>query len=127
MTQPSETKTRVWDRAFTATMSDYEVAKGQSDCGKGIKISGYRIGIAVPQVSDFIADVEIAARCVLDRDDLLFFRSVYVEQSVIDPHTQQSELFLKTELRISRKLGKEFLKRRLCPSKIYYKEVDTRK
>jgi hypothetical protein len=73
-----------------------------------------------PCLSDFIADVELAARSVLTDTEYLMFIDVYLNQNDV-PNTgsPETEEILET---IQNKCAVEFTRRRIHPLQIYFRE-----
>lgn len=89
---------------------DYERAlggaKGPQNCTNVVR----------PSISDFISDVEVAARRALSKPLFKRFRAVYVDQLLFE-----DELTAEEKEAIEQKVGKTLKHRKIYPMSIYFK------
>jgi hypothetical protein len=114
---------RFWKSAFQTVIEQYQEIRAANEGAGALnyeKLSNaggfatctYNPRVVKPTLSDFVCDVEIAARTTLDKAELKTFRDADDPQSVPEE--------------IQMKLGKIFAAREIYPISNYFQTVDLR-
>lgn len=125
--------------AFEEVMHAYEVARsarsplscegfyasleGHAD---GISGSGSSSRIVRPNMLDFVCDVELAAKSVLFPTDFELFMLVYANQERVSALVTNDPCYKRQTDNIVDLVGQEFSRRRIHPSRDYFKAKDVR-
>jgi hypothetical protein len=138
MAEPRKNKREFWRSVFRKVMSRYDEAKsvnGTMSCSKlyrGLgedKTGTYNPNIIVVTITDFICDVELTAKRVLDPGEYRFFKLVYLEKDneltkLVD--STETNNFNGLKKRVQEKLGLAFVSSKLHPVERYLRPKDMR-
>lgn len=122
-------------QAFEAIIPAYQEARNRS--GSGLQAMAYHQEVGAgsatytrststvrPCFSDFVADVELAARAALSPSELRYFRIYYVENEGQIDEVASKDRAIDAVVRL--KVGQKFLGRKIAPLTEYMKGVDVR-
>lgn len=84
-------------------------------------LGGTSSGSVSPSLSDFICDVELAAKAVLESEEYAHFVLFHLEQSLPASLITDSDHYRRMDRNVIRKAGREFERRRIYPLSIYNK------
>lgn len=139
--EPKRNKKEFWRSVFRKTMAYYDelrASHGTNSCEgfyKGLAREGTNGGKHNPRVvrtspSDFICDLELAARRVLSKEEYRFFKLVYLDKDpeIIELLEDKSpdNKFNKLKQSVQEKMGLAFKVRGLYPVAKYHKPRDLR-
>jgi hypothetical protein len=140
MPEPRRNKREFYRSVFRKTISFYDelvVSNGTNSCEglyKSMNKDGSRIKynpkIIRATTSDFVCDVEVAAKQTLSKEEHRFFSLVYIkkDQEICDLLKDKSpnNKFNKLKQSLQEKLGQAFKVRGLYPMAKYFKSKDLR-
>lgn len=121
-----------WRSIFAAVIEEYQDLK--SRVGHTVSFDYEQIGMAAgggggrctkivaPNVSDFICDVELAARRVLNPSEFGFFQHFYI--GLADPNTIPHKSALN--MAVMEKVGRILQARHIYPARQYFRPRDVR-
>ena len=129
-------KQQFWRAAFRRVMNYYLEAKSaaySSSVGgfyaameAETKGSGYVARIIKPTLIDYVCDVEIVARGVLNPSQYQLFRILYIDLKEPSPEVAKSDRFRKAEKKIKEQVGKAFVAFKIYPAESYFASKDLR-
>lgn len=129
-------KKELYRSVFRRVMSRYDEIKsvnGTQSCagfyaglareGSG---GGFNPKIVAPSASDYICDVEITARRVLDKEEYRFFKLAYISKDEEVTSLLKDGIFNKLKRAVQEKVGQGFISAKIHPFERYRKPKDTR-
>lgn len=121
-----------WRSAFDVVIPTFMEIKqshghlGAIDYSKALEATGGGAskGIVRVSISDFLCEVEIAARRALTAEEYDFFKTVYVNAAETVP--MHPELYKTIDNTVREKVGKMLISREIYPLADYMKSKDVR-
>lgn len=129
-------KQQFWRAAFRRVMQYYLEAKSAaySSSVSGFyasmqaetKGAGYISRIIKPTLIDYVCDVEIVARGVLNSYQYQLFRTLYIDLKEPSSELAKDDKFRKAEKKIKEQVGKAFVAFKIYPAESYFASKDLR-